>query len=139
MYCDVHYDVFGKLEDFNEDVLYISMKQNITEHLQVMSHVENGNPKRRRQSQRRQIEKYMSQLNADMVQELYKLYQIDFEMFEYNWFYPKQASFLSMKQNITDYCSSVPTSIKKLALDQNKIFLIPPDGEYSCHKNYRTF
>ena len=87
MYCDVHYDVIGRLEDFNEDVLYISKKQNITEHLQLMSQVENGNQKRRGKSQRQRIEKYMSQLNAEMVKELYKLYQIDFEMFEYNWIY----------------------------------------------------
>ena len=26
-----------------------------------------------------------------------------------------------------------------VALDRNKIFLIPPEGEYSGHKNYRTF
>ena len=84
MYCDVHYDVIGRLEDFNEDVLYISMKQNMTEHLQLLSQVENGNRKRRGESQHQRIEKYMSQLNADMVEELYKLYQIDFEMFEYN-------------------------------------------------------
>ena len=84
MYCDVHYDVIGRLEDFNEDVLYIFIKQNMTEHLQLMGQVENGNPKRRGESQRRRIEKYMSQLNAEMVEELYQLYQIDFEMFEYN-------------------------------------------------------
>ena len=84
MYCDVHYDVIGRLEDFNEDVLYISMRQNITEHLQLMSRVENGNPKSKVESQRQRIEKYMSQLDADMVEELYKVYQVDFEMFEYN-------------------------------------------------------
>ena len=27
----------------------------------------------------------------------------------------------------------------QLALDRNKIFLIPPEGEYSGQKNYRTF
>ena len=84
MYCDVHYDVIGRLEDFNEDVLYISMKQNMTEHLQMLSRVENGNRKRRGEAQHQRIVKYMSQLNADMVEELYNLYQIDFEMFEYN-------------------------------------------------------
>ena len=91
MYCDVHYDVIGRLEDFNEDVLYISIKQNMTEILQLMSQIENRNQKRRGKSQHRRIERYMSQLNAEIVEELYKLYQIDFEMFEYK-------SFLSMEQ-----------------------------------------
>ena len=45
-YCDIDFDVIGKLEDFEEDVAYIAMKRNLTEHLGLLNHVQNENPEK---------------------------------------------------------------------------------------------
>ena len=82
LYCEVDYDVIGKLEDYNEDVMYIAVKQNITEHLQRLNVIQNKSP-RTHASQRDRIKKYMSQLSPKMIHQLKKLYKIDFEMFDY--------------------------------------------------------
>ena len=82
-YCDVDFDVIGKLEDFEEDVAYIAEKRNLTEHRGLLNHVQNENPERGEESRRERRDKYMSQLSPEMVRDLYELYKIDFEMFGY--------------------------------------------------------
>ena len=82
-YCDVDFDVIGKIEDFEEDVAYIAKKRNLTDRLGLMNHVQNENPEKNKMSKRERREKYMSQLSLEMVQDLYELYKIDFEMFGY--------------------------------------------------------
>ena len=84
LYCDVEYDVIGKLEDFDEDIAYIAMKLNITEQLGLLHYVQHKTPEKGRSSQSEKIDMYMSQLSPKMVQSLYNLYKIDFDMFEYD-------------------------------------------------------
>ena len=85
LYCDVDYDVIGKLEDFDEDVAYIAEKQNLTEHLGLLNYVQHKTWEKRKKSEskREKRDKYMSQLSQEMVSDLYELYKIDFEMFGY--------------------------------------------------------
>ena len=94
LYCDVDFDVIGKLEEFDDDVAYIAVKRNLTEHLRLLNHVQQPKDQwTHKQTQEKgdgsRIEKrdnYMSQLSPEMVQDLYELYKIDFEMFSYNWY-----------------------------------------------------
>ena len=83
LYCDVDYDVIGKLEDFDEDMAYIAEKLNITEKLGLLHHIQHKSPEKAHSSRRNKRDKYMSQLSQKMVRALYKLYEIDFEMFDY--------------------------------------------------------
>ena len=62
---------------------YIAKKRNLTDRLGLMNHVQNENPEKNKMSKRERREKYMSQLSLEMVQDLYELYKIDFEMFGY--------------------------------------------------------
>ena len=45
--------------------------------------ITNG-PKKKERSRIERRDKYMSQLSPEMVQDLYELYKIDFEMFGYD-------------------------------------------------------
>ena len=45
-YCDVDFDVIGKLEDFEEDVAYIAKKTNLTDHFRLLNHVQNKSPEK---------------------------------------------------------------------------------------------
>ena len=84
LYCDINFDIIGKLEDFDEDVTYIAKMQNLTQHLRVLNHVQNSNSKKGDGSREEKMKKYMSQLTPELVRDLYELYKIDFEMFGYN-------------------------------------------------------
>ena len=85
LYCDVDYDVIGKLEYFDEDMDYIAEKLNITEKLRLLHHIQHKTPERGHSSRRQKRDKYMSQLSQGMVQALHQLYEIDFLMFDYYW------------------------------------------------------
>ena len=84
MYCDVDFDVIGKLEDFDEDVAYIATKLNLTEQLGLLNYVQHKTPEKVHSSGTEKRDEYMSQLSPQMVQDLYELYKIDFDMFSYN-------------------------------------------------------
>ena len=84
LYCDVDFDVIGKLEDFNEDVAYIATKLNLTEQLGLLNYIQHKTPGNGDKSRRERRDYYMSKLSTQMVQDLYELYKIDFEMFSYD-------------------------------------------------------
>ena len=79
------FDVIGKLEDFDEDVAYIATKLNLTEQLGILNYVQHKTPKKVHSSAKEKRDEYLSQLSPQMVQDLYELYKIDFDMFSYNW------------------------------------------------------
>lgn len=62
---------------------YIAKKCNLTDRLDLMNHVQNESSKKSKVSKRGRRENYMSQLSPEMVRDLYELYRIDFEMFQY--------------------------------------------------------
>lgn len=84
LYCDVDFDVIGKLEDFDADVAYIAEKRNLTQHLRLLNHVQHKNTEKGDASRKERRDKYMSKLSWEMVRDLYELYKIDFEMFGYD-------------------------------------------------------
>ena len=83
-YCDIDFDVIGKLEDFEEDVAYIAIKLNVTEQLGVLNYVQHETPGKGKISRKERRDKYMSKLSPKIIQDLYELYKIDFDMFSYN-------------------------------------------------------
>ena len=83
-YCDVQYDVIGRLEEYDEDMLYIAIKQNLTSIMQDLREVRNKTLKKKESSSLRILE-YMSQISHEARKKLFELYKIDFEMFEYEY------------------------------------------------------
>ena len=84
LYCDVEFDVIGRLEDYAEDLLYIAMKQNFSSQMKDLKKVKNKTAEKKG-SLFMNILEYMSQIPPDAKEKLYELYQIDFEMFDYEY------------------------------------------------------
>merc|ERR1712117_906622 len=82
-YCGIEFDVIGHMEDYEEDMLYISTKLNLIPLLQNITQVQNETPGKKASSAKR-IKDYMSLLSPEQRQKLYYFYKIDFEMFEYD-------------------------------------------------------
>jgi len=76
-YCDVPYKVISKSENFSEDLKYLGHLSNVTFPNNEF-HVSSGG------NTRNLAQKYFSELDLKTVQELYKVYQVDFEMFGYS-------------------------------------------------------
>jgi len=80
-YCDIHYDVIGKMETFGEDVKYIVIKQNLTHLIPVEAtdlkfHASSG--------QESKTIKYFRQLSKGQIEHLYQFYSPDFELFDFD-------------------------------------------------------
>lgn len=80
-FCDVTYDFVGRAESFSEDMVHVLeatglMEAEEREKLNAVPHTEN------------RTAEYFAQLDAGQRQRLWRLYQVDFEMFGYNadWF-----------------------------------------------------
>ena len=84
-YCDVKYDVIGRLEEFEEDILYIAMRQNLTSQMKDLSKAMNKVASKEGSSLPMRILEYMSQIPQNHKDELFELYKIDFEMFDYEY------------------------------------------------------
>ena len=80
LYCDIPYDVVGKVETFTEDVRFIVAVKNLT-HLipdsvaSLKSHASSKDSK---------SVKFFSQLSSDQIQQLYRMYEPDFLLFDYD-------------------------------------------------------
>ena len=89
LYCDIPYDVIGHdMEYFNDDVKYILLKQNMgsiiplkNSSLHAHSSDENTHHK---ESAKDQTLMYFSKLSKLQIQQLYKMYRFDFELFNYD-------------------------------------------------------
>ena len=77
------YDAIGFMETFDEDFKYIAQKLNITTLLSNANERKNWHSGSK-QSQSKRIEEHFSLLDKDVIQRLYRLYRIDFEMFGFN-------------------------------------------------------
>ena len=75
-YCDVHYDVIGKLDTFSQDLSYIASQKNLTFNIDMKV---NSVSKSRENALKR-----FSQLSKKVVDKLFERYRIDFEMFDYS-------------------------------------------------------
>ena len=83
-YCDIHYDVIGLIEEFDEDFRYIISKQNVTLLLDRENVAVNQKSKDGSESAAQKISKYFSMLEESVRLDLYHLYKIDFELFGYD-------------------------------------------------------
>ena len=79
-YCEMNYDVIGKVETFEEDFLYIVRRQNLTHHFPKSQTLRKFHPTYKTLEN---VE-YFKQLSRGQVQQLYKMYELDFLLFNYD-------------------------------------------------------
>ena len=72
------------MEDYDEDILYIANKRNLTSKLGELARVKNPTPGKLTSSRQR-MRKYMSVLHRDVKRKLFELYKVDFKMFGYKY------------------------------------------------------
>ena len=83
-YCEVEYDVIGRIEEYEEDMLYIAMRQNLTSSLKEFSKVKNKTQKKNESTSMR-IMDHMSQIPREAREKLFQLYKVDLKMFDYEY------------------------------------------------------
>ena len=99
-YCTINYDMIGRVETLKKDLEYISyvnyMKYFTSreEQLTVNPSGVNGsiktktnpqyNKSKRKSTTEEKANKYFSTLNSTQLDNLYELYQLDFELFDYS-------------------------------------------------------
>ena len=86
-YCYVPYNVIGRMETFQEDVQYIILKNKLEKLLPLDKalNFQSINSSKRDVNDTTQLtrEKFY-QLSNEQIQNLYKIYQLDFELFDYD-------------------------------------------------------
>ena len=82
LYCDIQYDVIGKIESFNDDIKYIVLKQKLEELIPLNTTNLHLNDKKEYASNSTLY--YFSQLSKFQKDRLYEFYKFDFELFDYN-------------------------------------------------------
>ena len=99
-YCDIKYNMIGRLENLGKDLRYIASNNNFTSDLtssKIDLHVHSSGAKRfekppkdilEMKREKEKIEKtkrYFMMLNSTQLENLYQMYKIDFEMFGYSF------------------------------------------------------
>ena len=94
-FCEVGYEVIGRMETFSDDVRYIIKKKNLEKIIPLSQtklavRPKSGARKKDIKSKTQKMAKLlMSQLTKNQLDGLYSMYQTDFEMFGYD---PKKYS-----------------------------------------------
>ena len=98
-YCDIRYDMIGRVENLENDLGYIAVVKNFSSDLDSLRddlHVHPSGIKRfekptesfmKKNGEKEKINKtkrYFMQLNNNQVNAIYRMYKIDFEMFGYS-------------------------------------------------------
>lgn len=73
--CSINYTFIGKYENFEEDSLVILNMVNASDVL--FPHTRSGHTNKK-------LREYMRQLSLSDIQKLYKMYELDFKLFDYN-------------------------------------------------------
>lgn len=81
-YCDVEYDLVGKIETFDEDLKYIVHKKGLEKILRLENSGMNHHSTKG--STEKMTEHYFSKLTKKQGYDLYNMYHLDFEMFDYD-------------------------------------------------------
>ena len=88
LYCDIPYDVIGKMESFNEDVKYIVVKQQLDGLIPLDSTVQRmksfGSRGDKFEDGKISALSYFSSLTKLQIKRLYEVYKFDLELFDYN-------------------------------------------------------
>ena len=82
-FCDIPYDVVGRLETFNEDVKYIILKNKLSDKLPIEK-IDTLKNKSKRGDTKNVTLEYFSQLTKTQKADLYKMYRMDFEILNYD-------------------------------------------------------
>ena len=86
-HCYIPYTMIGRMETFDEDVQYIILKNGLEKHLPITKALQfkSKNSSLRGNKENRSITmQHFSQLKKQQIKELYELYKMDFELFEYD-------------------------------------------------------
>ena len=81
-YCDIQYDVIGQLDTFQEDMKYVISKN----HLENILPIEADNyskPSSMLRTKSLTLE-YFSQLDESQKDQIYRMYKLDFELFNFD-------------------------------------------------------
>ena len=81
-YCDIEYDVIGRMETFSDDVRYIIKKNHLEKDLPSSMAAVSENAAKLKTS--KVTAEYFSQLSNDQIKDLHELYRMDFELFDYD-------------------------------------------------------
>ena len=80
-YCNIDYDFIGKVETFNEDVKFIFEKSGLNK---TLKNQYNKQKHANAPHDNTRISLYFKDVDYDKIMKLYRFYQIDFEMFDYD-------------------------------------------------------
>ena len=87
-YCDIRYDIIGRVETIEDDLEYIAEVNNFKSDFYRIKDGIHVHPTFKRKSGIKEpaekIKHYFMQLNATQVHNIYHLYKIDFELFGYS-------------------------------------------------------
>ena len=81
-YCHIHFDVIGQMETFSEDARYIIQKSNLGKKISIddIDVVKHST----KQNTTTMTKTYFSRLTKNQIQDLYQMYRMDFEMFDFD-------------------------------------------------------
>ena len=82
-YCDINYDVIGRMENWNDDFNYIIRKRGLEKFFPIQKDDNLQYHATKQNTTQATIDNF-SKLSKKQKEDLYKMFRIDFEMFNYN-------------------------------------------------------
>ena len=82
-YCDINYDVIGRMENWNDDFNYIIRKRKLEKYFPIQK-ADNFQYHASKQNTTQATMDHFSKLSKKQKDDLYKMFRTDFEMFNYN-------------------------------------------------------
>ena len=82
-YCDVNYDIVGRMETWNDDLNYIIHKRGLEKVLPLQK-VKSSHYNPTKQNTSKMTKQYFSKLSKKQKEGLYHMFRIDFELFNYD-------------------------------------------------------
>ena len=81
-HCDVSYNVIGHMETFNDDIKFISTKANLS--LEILKQENSSKDVQLIMNKKNESLIFFSRLNLTQISELYRMYETDFRLFNYD-------------------------------------------------------
>ena len=84
-YCDIRYDIIGRVETLEDDLEYIAEVNHFKSDLDRIKDDLHVHPTfKKKVDVTEKIKRYFMQLNSTQAYNIYRMYKIDFEMFGYS-------------------------------------------------------
>ena len=85
-YCDINYDLIGRMETWNDDINYIIRKRGLENVLPLQkTNISHHSSKEHiHRSTKEMTKEYFNTLNQKQKEDLYHMFRLDFEMFNYD-------------------------------------------------------